>query len=250
MKTSTAKASKTPRKPRAAAAPPAPGPVKHGPSSSDRVAKAVTNSILTGRWFPGQRLIEGDLARDLEVSRGTVREAFKRLAAERVIALTPHRGAYVRVLTREEALELLQVLTVLYGLAATLAADAIGKGDNRQRLAAAFARLRDDGPKSDRVIHTIDRGSFYDVFLEVAGNRELIRINPAAPTQILRMQVHPYLSPADLDALFADYQVLFDAIMDGDGKKAKRTIEIHTRRRGEQIERMPAQAFSSGWVGV
>ena len=220
----------------------------HGPSSSDRVAKAVTNSILSGRWFPGQRLIEGDLARDLKVSRGSVREAFKRLAAERVIALTPHRGAYVRVLTREEALELLEVLTVLYGLAATLAAENIDQGDNRKRLTVAYERLRDDGPKSDRIIHTIDRGSFYDVFLDVAGNRELIRMNPAAPTQILRMQVHPYLTTADLEALFSDYAVLFDAILSGDGKKAKRMVEIHTRRRGQQMRKMPPEAFSSGWT--
>ena len=221
---------------------------EHAPSSSDRVAKAVTSSILSGRWFPGQRLIEGDLARDLKVSRGTVREALKRLAAERVIALTPHRGAYVRVLTREEALELLEVLTALYGLAAELAAARIEQGDNRKRLTAAYERLRDDGPKSDRIIHTIDRGSFYDVFLDVAGNRELIRMNPAAPTQILRMQVHPYLTSADLESLFADYQVLFDAILSGDGKKAKRTIEVHTRRRGQQMLRLPPEAFSSGWV--
>jgi DNA-binding GntR family transcriptional regulator len=222
-------------------------PVEHEPSSSDRVAKAVTSRILSGRWFPGQRLIEGDLARDLGVSRGTVREAFKRLAAERVIALTPHRGAYVRVLTREEALELLQVLTALYGLAATLAADAIDKGDNRKRLTAAYERLRDDGPKSDRISHTVDRGSFYDVFIDIAGNRELMRANPAAPTQILRMQVHPYLTPTDLEELFADYAVLFEAITSGDGKKAKRTIEVHTKRRAEQMERLPPEAFSTGW---
>jgi DNA-binding GntR family transcriptional regulator len=221
---------------------------EHAPSSSDRVAKAVTNSILSGRWFPGQRLIEGDLARDLHVSRGTVREAFKRLAAERVIALTPHRGAYVRILTREEARELIQVLTPLYSLAATLAAAAIDKGDNRKRFAAAYQRLHEDGPKSDRVIHTIDRGSFYDVFLDIAGNRELVRINPAAPTQILRMQVHPYLSTAFLEELFADYEVLYNAIMAGDGAKAKKSIEVHTRRRAAQLEKLPPEAFSSGWI--
>ena len=220
----------------------------HAPSSSDRVAKAVTSSILSGRWFPGQRLIEGDLARDLKVSRGTVREAFKRLAAERVIALTPHRGAYVRVLTREEARELIPVLAALYGLAATLAAAAIDKGDNRKRFAAAYQRLHEDGPKSDRVVHTIDRGSFYDVFLDIAGNRELVRINPSAPTQILRMQVHPYLSAGYLEELFGDYKVLYEAIMAGDGKAAKKAIEVHTRRRAAQLEHLPAEAFSSGWL--
>jgi DNA-binding GntR family transcriptional regulator len=219
-----------------------------GQSSSDRVAKAVTNSIMTGRWFPGQRLIEGDLARDLSVSRGTVREALKRLAAERVIALTPHRGAYVRVLSRQEGIELLQVLTVLYGLAATLAATAIDRGDNRRRFTAAFEQLRDDGPRSDRIVHSVDRGSFSDVFLDVAGNKELIRINPAAPTQILRMQVHPHLSTSDLEALFADYPVIYDGVMAGDTKKAKKAIETHMRRRSEQIERLPEQAFSNSWI--
>jgi DNA-binding GntR family transcriptional regulator len=222
-------------------------PSEYGPSSSDRLAKAVASSIMLGRWFPGQRLIEGDLARDLNVSRGTVREALKRLAAERVIALTPHRGAYVRVLSREEGLELLQVLVALYGFAATLAAVNINQGMNREKFAAAYERLRDDGPKSDRILHSVNRGSFYAMFLEIAGNQQLTRINPAAPTQILRMQVHPYLSPKDLDELFADYHLFYQAISRGDGKAAKRTIEIHTRRRAAQMRRMPPEAFGTGW---
>jgi DNA-binding FadR family transcriptional regulator len=139
------------------------------------------------------------------------------------------------------------VLTVLYSLAATLAAENIDKGDNRKRFTAAYVRLRDDGPRSERIIHTIDRSSFWDVFLEIAGNRELIRINPSAPTQILRMQVHPFLSPEDLEALFADYTVIYDAVMNRDAKKARRALEMHNRRRAEQAARLPAQAFSTNW---
>ena len=239
---------KTTKKPARAAVRAAEASEGRGPSSSDRVAKAVTNSIMSGRWFPGQRLIEGDLARDLNVSRGTVREALKRLAAERVIALTPHRGAYVRVLTREEGVELLQVLTVLYGLATTLAAEAIGQGDNRKKFTAAFERLRDDGPRSDRIVHSIDRGSFSDVLLDIAGNKELIRMNPSAPTQILRMQVHPHLSAADLEALFGDYPLIYEAVMAGDSKKAKKAIATQMRRQSEQIERLPESAFSNSWI--
>ena len=72
-------------------------------------------------------------------------------------------------------------------------------------------------------------------------------MNPSAPTQILRMQVHPYLTSADLETLFSDYKLLFDAILAGDGKRAKRMIEVHTRRRGQQMRRLPPEAFSSGW---
>ena len=158
-------------------------PIEHGPSSSDRVAQLITNNILMGRYVPGQRFIEADLAHDFRVSRGTVREALKHLSAARVIALSRHRGAYVRVLTKGDALELVQVVNLVAGFAATLAASNIGKGDNRQKLKTAYDRLRADGPRSDRILHSLDRSSFYDVMFEISGNRELARIYPAAPTQ-------------------------------------------------------------------
>lgn len=221
-----------------------PEPIEHGPSSSDRVARLITTNILMGRYVPGQRFIESDLARDFQVSRGTVREALKHLSAERIIALSRHRGAYVRVLTKGEAFELLEVVNLVASFAASLAATNIGKNDNRQKLKAAFERLRSDGARTDRVMHSLDHSSFYDVMFEIAGNQELIRINPTATTQILRMQVHPYLSFADLEELFADYDPLYTALAAGDGKKAKRVIEAHTRRRAAQLERLPEAAFA------
>jgi DNA-binding FadR family transcriptional regulator len=48
--------------------------------------------------------------------------------------------------------------------------------------------------------------------------------------------------------LFADYKVMYDAIMAGDGKKAKKAVEVHTRRRAAQLELLPPEAFSSGWI--
>jgi DNA-binding GntR family transcriptional regulator len=76
----------------------------------------------------------------------------KHLSAEPVIALSRHRGAYVRVLTKGEALELLHVLTVLSGFAASLAASKIDKGKNRQKPAAACERLSADGAGLSSVV--------------------------------------------------------------------------------------------------
>ena len=60
-------------------------------TSPDRVVDAIIRSIRTGVYVPGQRLIEADLTRDYHVSRGPVREALKRLAAEGVYADAPPR---------------------------------------------------------------------------------------------------------------------------------------------------------------
>jgi DNA-binding GntR family transcriptional regulator len=217
----------------------------HGPSSPDVVSLTIKRGILMGRFVPGQRLIEADLTRDLKVSRGPVREALKRLAAEGVVALSPHRGAYIRALTRVEVIELLQVLKEIVGLAVRLAAARIRKNEPRRKLKLAYERLHSHGPSGDRVLQSIDRTSFYDAIFDIAGNRELARINPVVPTLILRMQVYPYLSPADRNQQFADYKLLYESLLAGDGKRAKRIVDLHIRRSRIQIQKLQDEAFAT-----
>lgn len=50
-----------------------------------RLADDVRDRIVSGRLAPGDRLIEADLAEDYAVSRGTVREAIRLLASERLV---------------------------------------------------------------------------------------------------------------------------------------------------------------------
>ena len=109
-------------------------------TSPDRVVDAIIRGIRAGVYVPGQRLIEADLTRDYQVSRGPVREALKRLAAEGVLTLTRHRGAYVRALSREEVRDSLMVLEALVGLMANLAAKRIAETDNAARMREAFER--------------------------------------------------------------------------------------------------------------
>ena len=91
-------------------------------SSPYKVYSGVLTGLYEGRFVPGQRLVELDLSRIYQVSRNSVREALSRLEAERVILLTPHRGAQIRLLTRVEARGILEMLELLIGLAARLAA--------------------------------------------------------------------------------------------------------------------------------
>jgi len=58
-------------------------------STPDRVAAAITRGVLMRRFTAGQRLIEAELTRSLQVSRGTIREAVRILAASGVVELTP-----------------------------------------------------------------------------------------------------------------------------------------------------------------
>lgn len=211
---------------------------KNPHSSPDLVVDSIRRGILMGRFVPGQRLIEADLTRELGVSRGPIREALKRLAAEGVVGLSMHRGAHIRMLTRKEIGDLLEVLEATMGLAVELAAQRIGLNDNRKKLTDAFKQLQRHGPNGDRIMLAIDRTAFYDTLLEITGNRELARVHPAIPTQILRMQIHPFLPPEDRTRQFADYADLCQAVLAGDGRRARRIFVQHVRRSRAQAERL------------
>src|SRR5690606_3964267 len=89
----------------------------------DKVAHAIVEGIKAGIYAPGQRLIEADLTRDLGVSRGPVREATRRLGAEGILDVLPHRGAVVRKLSRRDVAAIYQIRELLEGLAARLSAN-------------------------------------------------------------------------------------------------------------------------------
>ena len=216
----------------------------HGPSSPDLVVETIKHGILLGRFVPGQRLIEADMTRDHRVSRGPVREALKRLHAEGIVALSRHRGAYIRLMSRREVLEILVALEAIVGLGARLAALNVGLRDHRARLQTAYDKLNAHGANGDRVLQSIDRNAFYEAIFHIAGNRELARIHPAVPTQILRMQVYPYLALRDRERQFSDYRQLYDAIRSGDSRDAYRIVVRHLRRSRLQIRKLPDGAFA------
>ena len=64
-------------------------------SLAGQVADFIVDGIASGAYAFGQRLIETDLARQLDVSRVPIREALKMLEAQGILVVTPHRGAHV-----------------------------------------------------------------------------------------------------------------------------------------------------------
>jgi len=88
----------------------------------EAVQDAIRAAIVDGRYPQGERLLEDQLAHELDVSRNPVREALQALATEGFVVIEPRRGARVASVSPERAGELFEVREVLEGLAARLAA--------------------------------------------------------------------------------------------------------------------------------
>ncbi len=90
---------------------------------------ALRRAITQGRWGPDQKLVGSRLALDFGVSRITVSNALRRLAAEGFVRLMPHKEAVVARLDPDEVREIYLMRAELDALAARTAAQAITPGD-------------------------------------------------------------------------------------------------------------------------
>lgn len=214
-------------------------------SSPRLVMDAIMRGIDAGRFVPGQRLIEADLTRELKVSRGPVREAFKRLAGEGVLTLNRHRGAYIRALNREGVRDTLLVLEVITSLAAKLAARHIDEGDNREWFQEAYDRLMAHANQGETLQFLAERRRFYDTLSRIAGNRELQRIMPHMQISLLRLQFQSYITPKQHQYQVQELQAIARAVLEGDAKRAERATKTHLRRRRVSLINLPDEAYAA-----
>lgn len=220
-------------------------PADNQMSSPERVIDAITRGILTGRYVPGQKLIEADLTQALGVSRGPVREALKRLDAEGVVTLTPHRGAYIRLLTRREVLDLEIVLESLTALIARLAAEAVANDTSCERKRPMqewldfFASGRTSTPELFE-----RRRQFYDLLIEVGKNTQLQSVMPTKRVHLIRLQTQQFFGPDDIEKRLAEYVAIAKAVVVGNPQAAERAMRRHMKRNIETTMAMPDEAFA------
>jgi DNA-binding GntR family transcriptional regulator len=93
-------------------------------STAERVADALRDLIISGDLPPGTALREQQLVTSLDVSRNTLREAFRLLGRERLVVYNLHRGVAVRELDEHDVEDLYRTREPLELMAIEYSADA------------------------------------------------------------------------------------------------------------------------------
>ena len=89
---------------------------------AEQVYKTLRDMILTGELVPGQKLVQQALSERLGVSRTPLLAAFSKLEKEMLVELVPRRGAFVKILSATELLQLYEIRLRLEPLGASEAA--------------------------------------------------------------------------------------------------------------------------------
>lgn len=210
-------------------------------SAVERVIAFIRGGIRDGRLAPGQRLIEIELQSALHVSRGSIREAIRRLAAEHILQIELHKGARVRQLSAGEIKNIYQVREVLEGLACRLAAENARPADPRLVALATLEKEFDRTFDGTAQAYLRYNARFHHLILQLAENAELSRLigNLEIPSFILL--AHVLINAESIKRARAEHRPIMQAIVKRDGARAERTMRTHIRRTRDDVLKIAAE---------
>lgn len=211
----------------------------------DDLARELARGIRSNRFAPGQRLVEADLTGELGVSRGSLREAFRRLASDGLIEITPHKGAMVRRLSRTEAMELFAVRTELEALAARLAAGRMDDPDARCAFQGAIAPIQKSEARRSADDYIEENRVFHDAVIAASGNSQLIAISRRFQLPLILSQVRTALPPEAIADSLSEHRAVAKAILAGKPDKAADRMRRHLERAARLLETVPASCFAA-----
>ncbi len=193
---------------------------------TDKVYESLREDILTNRLPPGQSLQEASIARALDVSRGPVREALRKLASEGLVNLEPRRGASVSSLTKEEFLDAYRVREALEVLAIQLATARLEAADIEKLTDLHAEMLRAaEGEDVERFFRS--NSEFHTLFVDRSGNLILQDIFYPLMDQMRRYRLRSMNLRGGLMRSCEEHEAIIEAVRNQDAQQAARLLREH-----------------------
>lgn len=195
---------------------------ENGELESARVARMLRDDIVLGRRLPGSRLVERDIAAELNVSRLPVREAIRALVGEGIVTARPRSWAVVRSFTRKDIEDLAEVrLTV-------------------ETLLFVYAAQRHDAEGLQTLLELLEReeraaiagevheamamaGKFHEYMTVLAGNEMFMELGAVFVTRLRWL----FGRHEDLMAEAVEHRALYEAIRTRDVELVRELVTRH-----------------------
>lgn len=208
--------------------------------------RELRRALLEGRLVPGQRLVESELVRMFGVGRAAVRTALARLEQEGVVGRSPNRGAQVRLLTEEEAVEILEARAALECLAVRHAAMR-DRSEHVQPLREFLRQMEECARTGDLLGYSERNGRFHHELAQRSGHATAVRLLESLRTQMVRYQYRTVLAPGRVRRSLEEHRTIVAAVAARDPDAAEAAMRAHLEAVLEGLRqvarRVPAAAL-------
>src|SRR5215216_7772075 len=208
-------------------------------STTEQVLQELREAIIDGRIAQGEPLREVPLSRTLGTGRSAVREAIRQLVQEGLVDYELHRGAFVRVMSLADRLDVYVAREAIEAGVARLAIE-VSPPPDLSALRTALEDLRTRAQGHDRITDELIEADirFHEELVRLAGSARLRRAHEtlAAETRML-LRHHPRYPWSDY---VTDHERLFDAIEGRDPRAPDYAVEhlrLSARLIGAELDR-------------
>ena len=190
------------------------------------IARRLREAISSGVYAPGTRLTEQDIAEQLNVSRGPLREAIQRLVQEGIVTSIPNRGAFVKDLDNQGIADLYVARFACESAALRLL---VANPDALQidRLSELIDQLKNALKESDwQLAGELDL-AFHEALVVAASNPHLIRMFDTLKVETMLCLARMGPQYPEEEMLADEHESLLRAIKSGDIDEAISELRGH-----------------------
>lgn len=190
------------------------------------LTQQIRDAILAGRYAPHQRLIEADISDEYGVSRAAVRTALLTLSGDGLVERMPNKGARVRSISVDEAIEIVEVRIGLESLCARKAAELVTE-EEIEELAALRAEMI-EAVDTGHLIQYSELNQRLDQRLrEISGHETAVRLLERLRAQSARHQFRLALHPGRAAQSCPEHAAIIDAVTSRDADAAEAATRTH-----------------------
>ncbi|WP_413335817.1 GntR family transcriptional regulator [Brevibacterium sp. GP-SGM9] len=198
------------------------------------LGRRLRDAIMSGQLVPNQRLVEADLAAEYGASRGNVRIALTELSSEGLIERVQNRGARVRAVSPDEAVEITEVRGALESLCARKAAERVSQSE--------IELLRDIGRRMTQAVERGDRDAYsagntelHALIIKVSGQQVAAETINRLRSQAVRYQYRLAQRPDRPAQSLPQHLSIIDGICSQDAEAAASAMQDHLRSVAAEI---------------
>lgn len=197
-------------------------------TGSDQVASAIRDTIISGKIKPGTRLIEADISVQLGVSRSPLREAFRTLASEGLLTISPYKGVFVTKLNERDLYEIYELRILLESYGIRQACKSINK-KQLEELRRFIQDMEKRKQSKDYLGYLEVSHKFHEIYMKSCDNERLYDLFNVLKNNIFSIQILSNTYSFFINDSMDEHREILSKIMEKDPDGAELAIKKHLR---------------------
>jgi DNA-binding GntR family transcriptional regulator len=202
--------------------------------SAEKLISQIKQDIADGILKPGDQLEEAALSQRFGISRTPIREAVRSMVDSGLLETRPRKGAFVRTMSAKELLDLFEVAAELEAMACRVATQNLLQSDV-EAIRSGLEVCHEAAREGDAQGYSKANLEFHRAIHKASGNQWLI-------DQLRQIELHlnayrsmPYGVRGRLEKSAQEHQEIYDAILAGDGERARVLMHDHMMLQGQRL---------------